>query len=171
MSRHLPARPNLEHLRKQAKDLLEQMRRTDPSIQLADAQHALAMDYGFASWPRLRAHIEHLSEVQRASPLNGRWAADLTRSRPHPANPWQTRRSSSRSTVPTSGSQTPSSTRPGGKSVKSTRSLQMASSERPTTVTACLQSGVMGARWKPWARRTGLSSARQATLCRTTETH
>jgi hypothetical protein len=90
MSRHLPTRPNLEHLRKQGKDLLERMRHADPSIQLADAQHALAMDYGFASWPRLRAHIEHLSEVRQVSPLNGRWAADLTRSRPHPDNPWQT---------------------------------------------------------------------------------
>jgi hypothetical protein len=35
MSRQLPARPSLEHLRKQAKELLEERRRANPSEQLA----------------------------------------------------------------------------------------------------------------------------------------
>jgi hypothetical protein len=46
MSRQLPPRPNLEYLRKEAKDLLEVLQRQDPSAQLADAQHALAREYG-----------------------------------------------------------------------------------------------------------------------------
>ena len=47
MSRDLPARPNLDHLKKQAKELLQTMKQQDPDTQLADAQHALAREYGF----------------------------------------------------------------------------------------------------------------------------
>src|SRR5438270_5139684 len=50
---HLPVRPDLEQLRRQAKDVLRTMRRADPSAKLAGAQHALARSYGIASWPRL----------------------------------------------------------------------------------------------------------------------
>src|SRR5262249_15271947 len=60
MSRDLPARPNLEHLRKQAKDLLSELQQRDPALQLADAQHAIAREYGFARWPKLKAHVEWL---------------------------------------------------------------------------------------------------------------
>lgn len=56
-ARVLPARPNLDHLKNQAKSLLKQMRRRDPAAQLAKAQLALARDYGFASWPRLHAYV------------------------------------------------------------------------------------------------------------------
>jgi hypothetical protein len=52
--RPLPQNPNLEHLRKQAKELL----RSQQHGKLADAQHALAKEYGFTSWPRLKAHVE-----------------------------------------------------------------------------------------------------------------
>jgi hypothetical protein len=69
-ARHLPVRPDLDQLKHQAKDLLRQIRRGDPSAvadllahhperiepgsaQLADAQLALARSYGVASWPRL----------------------------------------------------------------------------------------------------------------------
>lgn len=91
MSRQLPARPNLEHLKKQAKDLLEQLHRTNPAAQLADAQHAIAIEYGFASWPKLKVHIESQRlQARAASPLDGRWTADPTRSKQHPANPWRT---------------------------------------------------------------------------------
>ena len=88
MSRQLPARPNLEHLKKQAKDLLEHLRRGDPSVQLADAQHALAREYGFASWPRLKAHCELRSDdaARAQSPFTGRWSANLVKSQRHPAN-------------------------------------------------------------------------------------
>ena len=58
MSLILPKRPSLDHLKKQAKDRLEQLQAEHPGAQLADAQHALAREYGFASWPKLKAHVE-----------------------------------------------------------------------------------------------------------------
>jgi len=84
MSRDLPARPNLDHLRKQAKQLLQKMKLPDPDSQLADAQHALAREYGFASWPRLKAHVE--AETTAPNPFVGKWTADVSRSKLHPLN-------------------------------------------------------------------------------------
>jgi len=46
MSRNLPARPNLDYLKKEAKDRLDDLRRTDPSAQLADAQLVLDGEFG-----------------------------------------------------------------------------------------------------------------------------
>jgi hypothetical protein len=65
MSRELPAKPNLEHLREQAKDLLRKLRQTDAgaSLKLADAQHTLAREYGFATWPKLKEHVESLTRM------------------------------------------------------------------------------------------------------------
>lgn len=57
MSRQLPEKPNLEYLKKQAKELL----RTMQQGKLADAQHALANEYGFATWTKLKAQVEALS--------------------------------------------------------------------------------------------------------------
>ena len=57
MSRDLPDHPNLDHLKKQAKALLRELRAQRPDATLADALHALARDYGFASWPKLKAFI------------------------------------------------------------------------------------------------------------------
>lgn len=54
----LPSHPNLEYLKKQAKDKLATLRPTSPSARLADAQHAIAAEYGFASWAALKAHVE-----------------------------------------------------------------------------------------------------------------
>ena len=74
----LPARPSLEQLRKQAKDLLKQYRTGDTAAaarfhamlprlgdpvrsgapSLADAQFVLAREHGFDSWARLVHHIE-----------------------------------------------------------------------------------------------------------------
>ena len=85
MSRNLPDRPNLEFLRKEAKTLLESMQHRDAAAQLADAQFALAREYGFDSWPRLKAHVEALA----VSPFSGRWVADVARSKRHPANLFQ----------------------------------------------------------------------------------
>jgi ankyrin repeat protein len=49
-ARSLPARPNLDQLKRQAKELL----RGQPQLgQLRDAQRALAEEYGFASWDAL----------------------------------------------------------------------------------------------------------------------
>ncbi len=68
--RHFPVRPNLDQLKRQAKDLLRSIRWGDSSAaaelqkhhpkrvepeqaKLADAQLALARSYGLRSWPRL----------------------------------------------------------------------------------------------------------------------
>lgn len=79
MSRQLPARPNLDHLKHQAKDLLGDLTRTNPGAKLADALHALARDYGFATWPALKAHVESLPRQE--NPFSGRWTADASQSK------------------------------------------------------------------------------------------
>jgi hypothetical protein len=53
MSRQLPQKPNLEYLKKQAKELLRSMLQG----KLADAQHTLANEYGFATWAKLKSHV------------------------------------------------------------------------------------------------------------------
>ena len=69
----LPDRPSLEQLRKQAKDLLRQLRNGAPTAAkrlhkykpnvsdpiLADAQFVLAREHGFESWPRLVHHTQN----------------------------------------------------------------------------------------------------------------
>jgi len=55
----LPDRPNLRHLRDQAKDLLG----AGKASSLADAQFQIAGLYGFESWPKLKAHVESFEEV------------------------------------------------------------------------------------------------------------
>lgn len=89
MSRNLPVRPNLEFLKKEAKSLLDVLLRRDPAAQLADAQHALARDYGFASWPKLKAHVDALPDAAVAHPFAGRWIANVAQSTRHPANMFQ----------------------------------------------------------------------------------
>jgi hypothetical protein len=68
----LPVRPSLEQLRKQAKELLQQVRsgvtsavsrlqRYKPGSSkpiLADSQYVIAREYGFESWPKLVQHIQ-----------------------------------------------------------------------------------------------------------------
>src|SRR6267142_772307 len=68
----LPSRPSLGQLRKQAKELVQQLRIGDPAATdrlrqykpnvsepiLADAQFVLAREYGFESWPKLVHHIQ-----------------------------------------------------------------------------------------------------------------
>lgn len=70
MSRQfLPERPDLDQLRRQAKELLRVATAGDPSaiarvrdgsqrMTLAAAQLALAREYGYDSWPRLKAEVE-----------------------------------------------------------------------------------------------------------------
>jgi uncharacterized protein (TIGR03067 family) len=91
---HVAARPNLEHLRTQAKQVLSQLRSDDDAaaqtfvdflpaakdmtpdhvrrakFRLADAQSAIARKSGFAAWQALARHVEHL----RA--LEGEWRFD-----------------------------------------------------------------------------------------------
>jgi len=78
MSRELPDRPNLEFLKKQAKALLRDLQERQTEAQLADAQHAVAREYGFSSWPALHAHIEQIAARTEKNPFAGtwRWAAD-----------------------------------------------------------------------------------------------
>lgn len=57
--RSLPDRPNLRHLKDQAKHLLE----AGSAVSLADAQFRIARLYGFASWPKLKAHVESVEEI------------------------------------------------------------------------------------------------------------
>ena len=80
--RPLPPNPSLEHLKYQAKDLLRGIAANDPgaaqrirefhpgwtqasdeevfraSFRLSDAQLAIAREYGFANWTRLKRRIE-----------------------------------------------------------------------------------------------------------------
>ena len=57
--RSLPERPNLRHLKEQAKDLLK----SGGAQSLADAQFKIARLYGFASWPKLKAEVDSLAEI------------------------------------------------------------------------------------------------------------
>jgi hypothetical protein len=50
----LPERPNLRHLRDQAKDLV----RNGAAPTLADAQFQIARQYGFPSWAKLKQQVE-----------------------------------------------------------------------------------------------------------------
>lgn len=71
MSKSLPERPDLEHLKNQAKALLTSLRRAEPDglaraaelgftapYRLAAAQTVVAREYGFPSWAKLKAHVE-----------------------------------------------------------------------------------------------------------------
>jgi hypothetical protein len=69
MSRELPERPNLDHLRKQAKALLRELRKQDPSSQLATAQRQLAREYGFASWRALTSYVERHAAQEPGAPV------------------------------------------------------------------------------------------------------
>lgn len=88
MAKHLPARPHLDHLRKQAKTLLSRLERGDAEaarafidhlpaakglaparvgrrgFRLADAQSVVARQSGFASWPLLSRHVEQLRALE-----------------------------------------------------------------------------------------------------------
>jgi ankyrin repeat protein len=57
--RSLPDRPNLRHLKDQAKDLLK----TGAAASITDAQFKVARLYGFASWPKLKAHVDSFEEI------------------------------------------------------------------------------------------------------------
>ena len=55
-ARPLPDRPNLRHLKDQARDLLE----AGAAASVTEAQFKIARLYGFASWPKLKAHVDSL---------------------------------------------------------------------------------------------------------------
>src|SRR5690348_4438235 len=83
MSSALPARPDLEFEKKQAKALLKSFKSGEaaalarmrahlprltqpdaPAASLADAQFVLAREHGFESWTKLKIHIESLRPLQ-----------------------------------------------------------------------------------------------------------
>ncbi|HEY3706270.1 MAG TPA: ankyrin repeat domain-containing protein, partial [Terracidiphilus sp.] len=57
--RTLPERPNLRHLKDQAKDRLH----AGKARTLASAQLQTAREYGFASWSKLKQHVDALHEI------------------------------------------------------------------------------------------------------------
>jgi len=90
MSRTLPSNPNRHFLQEEAKDLLKAHKLGDPSVcptlrllnrfenatdsdileaevALHEVQFALAQDYGFDSWPKLKAHVEAVAASATAS--------------------------------------------------------------------------------------------------------
>jgi hypothetical protein len=80
----LPDRPNLDQLRRQARELLRAARHNEPSavtrlrvvsdrITLSAAQLTLAREYGYRNWPALKAEVERrrLSQPARKSPAPG----------------------------------------------------------------------------------------------------
>lgn len=95
-TRQLPSNPNLQQLKEQAKDLLRDQRaHLPPAVQrirefhprfrkasdasiagavlkLSDAQLAIAREYGFASWPRLKRYIENPTREQLNLPAHER---------------------------------------------------------------------------------------------------
>lgn len=76
MSRHLPEFPNLDYLKKRAKILLRELQHRNPEAKLTQAQHAVAREYGFASWAKLKAYVRSLppaagSTAAEAMPPHG----------------------------------------------------------------------------------------------------
>jgi ankyrin repeat protein len=55
---------DIEQLRKQAKERVRARRAAGESVALAAAQFELAREHGFASWPRLKAHVERQGAEQ-----------------------------------------------------------------------------------------------------------
>jgi uncharacterized protein (TIGR03067 family) len=88
VTKNLPARPNVDHLRGQAKTLLAQLAKGDAAaarafrehlpaargleaaalraakFKLADAQSVVARQNGFASWPVLSRHVDQLRALE-----------------------------------------------------------------------------------------------------------
>src|SRR5580658_4128098 len=76
--RRLPPHPNLEQLRKQAKDLLDEHRANDPAFALHDAQGMLARVYGYESWAKLKAFVDGTSVARLAEAVQ---AGDVAQAR------------------------------------------------------------------------------------------
>jgi len=93
-TRRLPSQPNIEQLRKQAKELLEEYRggrpdaaaeinrfERDPdpaAFSLSDAQRVLARAYGYESWPKLKAFVDGANVQSLAAAVQ---AGDLAKAR------------------------------------------------------------------------------------------
>jgi len=71
MAKSLPSRPDLEWLKKTAKQRLAELRDQDAGAKLHHAQQAVAEEYGFKSWRALKAHVD-------AASLDGQIIAAVT---------------------------------------------------------------------------------------------
>lgn len=67
MADALPARANLDWLRKTAKQHLRTTRLQRREAKLAEAQFAIARQYGFSSWRSLKAHVDRLGSSDPAA--------------------------------------------------------------------------------------------------------
>ncbi len=65
MPKTLPAQPDLDWLKKTAKQRLKELRASNPGAKLYEAQFALAKDYGFSCWRALKAKVDDLTLQQR----------------------------------------------------------------------------------------------------------
>jgi|GEM_PF-5101257 len=70
-ARQLPAKPNLEHLKNEAKRRLDVLRAASAGAKLAEAQHQLAREYGFANWRELKADVEARSRGSLSGAAQG----------------------------------------------------------------------------------------------------
>src|SRR5580698_4629701 len=91
--RRLPRQPNLDQLRKQAKNLLDEYRAGGPAataqvqrferhpdpatFALHDAQRVLARSYGYESWPKLKAFVDGANVVRLAEAVQAGDAAQV----------------------------------------------------------------------------------------------
>ena len=71
MAKSLPPRPDLDWLKKTAKQRLAELRTDAAGTKLHQAQHAVAEEYGFKSWRALKAHVD-------ATSLDGQIIAAVT---------------------------------------------------------------------------------------------
>jgi ankyrin repeat protein len=65
MTQDLPAQPNIDWLKKTARQRLAELRALDPVAKLHRAQLAVAKDYGFSSWRALKAHVDNIAASRR----------------------------------------------------------------------------------------------------------
>src|SRR5262245_3745437 len=73
----LPARPDLNWLKNRASERLGDLRAVKPAAKLADAQLAVARQYGFPSWRALKARVDAIRAA--AAKGDGPAAADGAR--------------------------------------------------------------------------------------------
>src|SRR6476469_7214072 len=57
--RPLPDRPNLRHLKDQARDLVK----AGTATSISEAQFKIARVYGFPSWPKLKAYVDSFDQM------------------------------------------------------------------------------------------------------------
>ncbi len=71
-----PAHPNLNWLRNRAKEKLQQLRAVQATAKLAEAQLAIAREYGFPSWQKLKHRVDELAAQAVAAPTKPAFSED-----------------------------------------------------------------------------------------------